>query len=95
MIKERDDKLANWIKTQPENLPINKLRKIVKNWWKEIDNARKLSDENDHRLPREELLFVYTFMNEFSVWRSLALSEAAYIKKLESTLKIYRKKIKT
>lgn len=94
MIKERDDKLTNWIKTRPENLPINQLRKIVKNWWKEIENARKLSDENDYRLPKEDLLFVYTFMNEFSVWRSLALSEAAYIKKLENTLKTYYKKTK-
>ena len=86
IMNRREDRLEWWLKNNPEKLPLKTLKQELKNWHKEIDIAKKLSDENDSLFPEQSLGTVYTFMNIMTTFRANYVMALVYIKKLETEL---------
>ena len=91
IIHEREDRLQEWLKNEPEKLSKRTLKNELKKWNREILVAEKLEHDNDPLFPEYSLGTVYTFMNVSSVFKVNFVIALFYIKKLESELS---KKIK-
>ena len=90
IIYNRENKITEWIEKNPEKLSLLKLKTAYKNWLMEVGEARKISKENDPKLPNEDFGFVYSLMNEFSAYRACLTVAMIYIIKLEKKLDTYQ-----
>lgn len=84
IIMQRENKLDEWLKKDPEKLSISKLKKSQIEWRKEIVEARNFTKKYDSIMPKENLGFAYTLLNEFSAFRAHYMVAIIYIKKLEN-----------
>jgi len=91
----REIRLNDWIKNNPEKKTITQLKKDLKIWQKEISDSNKFAKENDPYFPKESLLTAYTFMNVSGAIHANYVVALYYIKKLEKELKKLRTKTKT
>jgi len=88
IIHKRDDRLEEWLKNNPEKLHLKTLKREFKKWSKQIENAQKLSEENDPLFPEQSLGTVYTFMNVSIAIRASYVIALVYIKKLEKKIRL-------
>ena len=88
----REERLLDWMKNNPEKKTSAQLKKDLNLWQKEIYNAEKLAKENDPHFPKESLLTAYTFMNISGAIHANYIISLYYIKKLETKLKQKTKK---
>ena len=98
IIHKRNDRIEKWLKNNPGKLSLNILKQELKQWGNEIDDAQKLSKENDPLFPEQSLGTVYTFMNTSAAIQANYAIALVYIKKLEkepSKQKSTQKKSKT
>ena len=91
ILRQREARLEKWLEEKPEKKPILKLKHDLKEWSKEIDDAQKLSQENDPLFPKDSLATSYTFMNLFGSIFANYVVAMEYINKLEKELKSHRK----
>ena len=89
LIKNRDNRLVDWLKNKSPKLSLAELKNEFKQWWKEIDDSRKFAKDVTPRHTKGDLDFAYTFMNEFSAFHSHHCVAIVYIKKLEEELRAY------
>ena len=89
--QNRENRLDEWIKNNPEKKSISALKKDLKLWQKEISESHKFAKENDPYFPKESLLTAYTFMNTYGAIYANYVISLYYIKKLEKELKKSKK----
>ena len=85
--QNREERLLEWIKNNPEKKTVSQLKKDLKLWQKEIFDSQKLANKNDPYFPKESLGTAYTFMNTSSAIYGNYVITLYYIKKLEKELK--------
>jgi hypothetical protein len=90
--QNREERLLDWIKNNPEKKTIVQFKKDLKLWKKEISDSHKLAKENDPHFPKKSLLTAYTFMNISGAIHANYVISLYYIKKLETKLKQKTKK---
>jgi hypothetical protein len=64
--ENRENRLDDWVKNNPEKKTVVQLKKDLKLWQKEISISHKFAKDNDPYFPKESLLTCYTFMNTYS-----------------------------
>jgi hypothetical protein len=85
--QNREERLEEWMKNNPEKKTTIQLKKDLKLWGEEIFDSQKLAKENDPYFTTESLGTAYTFMNTASAIYANYVVGLYYIKKLESKLK--------
>ncbi len=92
---DREKRLVEWVDSKPEKKTILQLKKDLKKWQKEINDAQQFAKDNDPHFPPNDLGTAYTFMNVSSAVFASYVIAMHYIKKLEKELKLNKtKKIK-
>jgi hypothetical protein len=89
--QNRENRLDDWVKNNPEKKTVTALKNDMKIWYKEISDAQKLAKENDPLFPKDSLGSIYTSMNISSAIFANHVVAVYYIKKLETTLKLKSK----
>jgi len=91
IINNRETRLEEWLKNNPEKLSLKKIKLELGKWTMEIFEAHKLSEESDPLFPKDDLRTVYTFMNIMTTIRANYVIALVYIKKLEDKISKLKK----
>ncbi|MCV0430719.1 hypothetical protein [Nitrosopumilus sp.] len=92
ILRQREARLKKWLDEKPNKKSVLQLKQDFKKWSKDIDDSRRLAQENDPLFPKDSLNSSYTFMNMFGATFANYVVAIHYIKKLEEELKKLRTK---